>query len=134
MPILDKPIRDYEERFGHSPPPSLIKSYAQGWTSEEEILGPIAEALRTGVPVKAWKEYKPVPGTLEEEFYRRRESGTPTPCSPRSPSSEDEPPTPSSKQDRGGSSMKLSTPERQASAERIKQVALRLLHSLRRQG
>jgi len=133
MPILDKPIRDYFERFGHGPPLSLIKSYAQGWTSEEEILGPIAEALRTGVPVKAWKEYKPIPGSLEEALLRESGSGTPTPSSSRSPSSEDGTPTPSSKQDRR-SSLKLSTPERQTSAERIKQVALRLLHSLRRQG
>lgn len=82
MPILDKPIRDYFERFGHGPPLSLVKSYAQGWTSEEEILGPIAEALRTGVPVKEWVEYRAPPGSLEEallqhaaEHSKRAKSG-----------------------------------------------------------
>jgi len=82
MPKLDKPIHEYEQRFGHRPPPSLIKDYAQGFVGEEEILGPIAEALRIGVPVKAWQEYKPQPGTLEEALLRQ-ERGEDPPGNPK---------------------------------------------------
>lgn len=89
MPRLLPHIERYEKAFGHSPPPSLIKAFAQGQIEEREITSKIEEALRLGRPVREWAEYKPMPRSLEEALLRELESGTPTPSSSRSPSSED---------------------------------------------
>ena len=67
MQRLQTLIARYKALFGHAPPPSAVKAYAQGLNDLPAMLD---RALASGQAVEEWATYKPLEGSLEEAILR----------------------------------------------------------------
>jgi hypothetical protein len=66
----------YERRFKHPVPPSVIRGLSFGTVDGESFSKQLNGALESGVPVKEWSEWKPDPNTVDDLLVAQKPEST----------------------------------------------------------